>query len=381
METRSTSRSTTKTDPIILRGGGKEDHVHLVFLPTIVENPHNVDACVNGDFVWEKRARKDAWIALKTERLSALKSGQGYSLHLNTAELLVLVKELQSRYQFHSQHGVPGGHQSWVSAKGPIGELVTQLESLAPSGGLGSDLIDDAAKAVSILLKGLSKSPHGPEAISRLMALNPDELPLLNAMLGLRTVKDALAHWRANQTNGDEGFWKKSLKQRAYVLSQVFVYPIIIIGDQAYVGGKQVDNKGGSIVDFLARVESTGQAVLIEIKTPQTRLLGPEYRNDVYPFSEDLAGGVAQALKYRQRFISSSSDILGQNQKRMVVGAPRCLLIAGNAEREFAKDTTDTMRDDFELLREQSEGVTIITYDELFKKVERTVSLLEGTDS
>jgi hypothetical protein len=41
----------------------------------------------------------------------------------------------------------------------------------------------------------------------------------------------------------------------------------------------------------------------------------------------------------------------------------------------------DTMRDDFELLREQSEGVTIITYDELFKKVERTVSLLEGTDS
>jgi hypothetical protein len=229
-------------------------------------------------------------------------------------------------------------------------------------------------------VRGLSKSPHGPEAISRLMALNPDELPLINAMLGLKAVKEALVHWRANQANSDEGFWKKSLRERAYVLSQGFVYPVIVIDDQAYVGGKRIDNSGGSIVDFLARVESTGQAVLIEIKTPQTPLLGPEYRNGVYPFSQDLAGGVAQALKYRQRFISSSNDILRQNPKSLVVGAPRCLLIAGNAGREFANDLTQCMRDDFELLREHSEGVTIITYDELFRKLERTVSLLEGTE-
>jgi hypothetical protein len=381
VQTRSTSRATTKTDPIILRGGGREDQVRLVFMPTIVENPHNESACVNGDFVWEKKLQKDVWIPLKTERLSALKSGQGYCLHLNTNELLILVRELQARYLFHSQHGVPQGQQTWVSAKGPIGELLTQLESLAPSGELGSELIDDAAKAVSVLLRGLSRSPHGQEAITRLMALNPDELPSLNAILGLGIVKDALSHWRANQNNGDEGFWKKSLKERAYVLSQVFVYPIIVIDDQAYVGGKQIDNRGGSLVDFLARVESTGQVVLIEIKTPQTPLLGTKYRNDVYPLSKDLAGGIAQALKYRQRFISSASTILGRNRQKLVVGAPRCLLVAGNTEREFARDANDSMRDDFELLREQCEGVTIITYDELFTKMGRTVSLLEGTNT
>ena len=59
--------------------------------------------------------------------------------------------------------------------------------------------------------------------MTRVMALNPDELPSLNAILGLGIIKDALSHWRVNQNNADEGFWKKSLKDRSYVLSQVFV--------------------------------------------------------------------------------------------------------------------------------------------------------------
>jgi hypothetical protein len=246
---------------------------------------------------------------------------------------------------------------------------------------VSAEKLDEAAKALALLLEGLKKSPHGPEAIRRLIASNPQGLPSLNGMLGLAVIKEALEYWRQNQTSGDELFWKRAFKERAYVLSQAFVYPVIIIDDEAYIGGKQLNNKGGSLVDFLAKVESTGQAVLIEIKTPKTPLLGRKYRNDVYPFSDDLAGGVAQALKYRQRFISHSHDLLRQNRNSLIIGAPRCLLIAGNARREFATDSTDTMRDDFELLREQSDGVTIITYDELFQKLERIVSLLEGRDS
>ena len=241
METRSTSQATVRTDPIILRGGGARDQTRLVFVPTLVRNPRNTAASVEGDFVWEKKAQKDAWIPLRTERLSSLKMGEGYCLHLDTGELLSLVNELQSRYQFYAQHGTPKGHQTWVAAESAIGELVTQLQFLLPTGGLDRN-IDDAAKALSILLKGLSRSPHRSEAISRLVALNPDGLPLLNAALGLGAIKEAVAYWEKNQTNGDESFWNKSLKERAYVLSQAFLYPVIVIDDQAYVGGKQIDN-------------------------------------------------------------------------------------------------------------------------------------------
>jgi Domain of unknown function (DUF4263) len=375
MVTRSTSPATAKANPIILRGGGERDRIRLVFVPMIVDNPSNPDACVQGDFVYEKKAQRDVWIPIKTVQLSALRQGEGYTLHLSTQELLKVVERVSSLYRLHADHGLPMGERRWVSATGPVGKLLVKLETLQLQEQLDSES-EDAANALYVLLKWLSRSPHRPEAIAKLMRLDAGELPTLNAILGLTALKEALAYWRQNQTNGQEGFWKQSFRERAYVLSQVFVFPVIVIDNEAYVGGKQIDNKGGNVVDFLAKIESTGQAVLIEIKTPKTKLLGPRYRNNVYPFSEDLAGGIAQALKYRQSFISDSDGILRHNEHGLIVGAPPCLLIAGNAGEELV---STVMRDDFELLRDHSRGVTLMTYDELFQKLQRTISLLEGT--
>ena len=127
----------------------------------------------------------------------------------------------------------------------------------------------------------------------------PEQLPGLTALLGLSAVKDALSYWRQNQTNSSEAFWQQALTNRAYVLSQVFAYPVVVICSKAYVGGKQVSNRGGNVVDFLASVESTDAVVLIEIKTPQTKLLGSEYRDGVFPLSGELSGAIAQVLRYR----------------------------------------------------------------------------------
>jgi antiviral defense system Shedu protein SduA len=69
--------------------------------------------------------------------------------------------------------------------------------------------------------------------------------------------------------------------------------------------------------------------------------------------------------------------LLQQNSGDLTLGDPRCLLIAGNAEEEFMGDNGPTMRDDFELLRERTQGLTIVTYDELFRKLDRLVALFE----
>ncbi len=58
---------------------------------------------------------------------------------------------------------------------------------------------------------------------------------------------------------------------------------------------------------------------------------------------------------------------------RLTLGEPRCVVIAGNS----TELTTQGMKENFELQRERIQGVTIITYDELFLRLKKLVTLLE----
>jgi hypothetical protein len=202
-------------------------------------------------------------------------------------------------------------------------------------------------------------------------------MPTFTALLGLAAVKDALGFWKRNQSNSEEEFWQRALAERAYVISQVFAYPVVVIGQKAYVGGKQISKKGGKEADFLAAIESTDSVILIEIKTPETRLLGAEYSNGVFPLSPSLSAAVAQALRYRQGLTRSFDSITEEFPKRLTLGEPRCMVLAGNS----AQLTNQAMRENFELQRERMQAVTIVTYDELFRRLDRLIALLEGTDS
>jgi hypothetical protein len=115
--------------------------------------------------------------------------------------------------------------------------------------------------------------------------------------------------------------------------------------------------------------------VLIEIKTPQTHLLGPAYRNNVYPLSPELSGAIAQVLRYRQSLTREFNGLIAGLSKPLTLGEPRCVIVAGRADKELL---TPAMRDNFELQRERIHGLTVITYDELFKRLERLVELGES---
>jgi hypothetical protein len=234
---------------------------------------------------------------------------------------------------------------------------------------------EDATTTLLKLVKWLASSSNGGEVASRLAALAQDELPSLMALLGLASVKDAVRYWRKNDTNASEEFWQQAFTDRTYVLNQIFAYPVVIIRAKAYVGGKQVSNREGNVVDFLASVESTDAAVLLEIKTPETRLLAPEYRNNVFPLSGELTGAIAQVLRYRQSLMREFNNLMAGQLKPLTLGEPRCVIVAGRSDKELV---TSSMRESFELQRERIHGLTIITYDELFKRLERLVELGEG---
>jgi hypothetical protein len=228
---------------------------------------------------------------------------------------------------------------------------------------------NDAVQALRTVLQWLSKQPAAQKLISE-----GAELPELNSLVGLANLRSALKSWHDNAENRDEEFWQRLFARHSYVLSQLFAYPVVLIKGKAYVGGKNLCNTGGNVVDFLLRTESSGAAVLVEIKTPQTPLLGAKYREGAFPPSTDLGGAISQVLEYSES-LAAEFHALMRAEDRFTVAGPRSVVIIGDASKELVDDA---LRRSFERFRERLVGVRIVTFDEVFRRIEGLVSLLEN---
>ncbi len=192
-----------------------------------------------------------------------------------------------------------------------------------------------------------------------------------------KRVVDILRTWDSNSTNADEGFWQITFRENVYAISQVFAVPLVFIQEAAYVGGMNVDRQNAKLVDYLFSQESSQEAVLVEIKTPATKLLGAKYRGTYRP-STELSGAVLQALDYRRTLSKNLTSIVEGTTHRLSAFAPKCVVIIGNGALEL---DNDLKRGAFELFRSNSKDVEIVTYDELFRKIEVLASLFSLTRS
>lgn len=189
------------------------------------------------------------------------------------------------------------------------------------------------------------------------------------ALGNLRRVLDI---WEGNKRNSNEEFWQSTLSSNIVVLSQVFSFPAILLQDKAYVGGTGLDQSGGNLVDHLLANNLTENTALVEIKTPETKLLGRKYRGTYSPSSE-LAGAVAQITNYRHSLVTNAA----QPEINVYAFDPPCLVIAGN----LGQLSNSSQQKSFELYRQNVRNVQIITYDELFSKIENLVNLLQNRAS
>jgi hypothetical protein len=182
----------------------------------------------------------------------------------------------------------------------------------------------------------------------------------------IKLVSEALELWEANKENADEEFWHQALTARPFLLNQLLAAPVVIEQDKAYVGGKGVSNTGGKVVDFLLRQPVLDNVVLLEIKTPMTRLLhGSRYRSEIYGPSEELGGSLTQLASYRQTLLTNLSQLA--QGRPLTAFNPRCVLLIGSAERELADASRKAS---FELFRRGLRDVDVITYDELFARAQ-----------
>ena len=177
---------------------------------------------------------------------------------------------------------------------------------------------------------------------------------------------DILRIWDGNSTNADEEFWQLTFNENSYSLSPVFAIPILFIKDKAYVGGMTLERSDARSVDYLYSTESSREAILIEIKAPTAHLVGRLYRGN-YPPSAELSGSVVQVLNYRSELVRHLSGITENTDIKLNAFMPRCAVIIGNAEAELKDERS---RRSFELFRTSLKDVEVVTYDELFRKIE-----------
>jgi hypothetical protein len=367
VRTRSTSQQSAEADPVILR---ETSSGRLVFLPTLVDHPGSLATAVRGVFLYQKKRPSGAWQDYEPIPLSSLRDGEGVKLELKSAEIRALFEELGDLYSIAQDYGVPIGSQAFVRA--PRNQLLRQL---LKDGEL--DQILSQGEGAGLLKKFLGWLAQNAEPLaSTLGDLEPTELINFDAAVGAARLKLLLDEYEKNQGNDNEAYWQKLFEQHSWVLSQVCSQPLVIIRGQAYVGGKNIDNRDGNIVDFLYRNGITDNATLIEIKTPVTTLMASkEYRNNTYRPSGELSGATQQLLVDRLSLIQDYDSLTRDIEQNFRTFSPRSVLVIGNAERQL---DSRIKRQSFELYRSNLRDVDIVTFDELREKISLVIELLEG---
>lgn len=356
-------------DPIVLREGTT---TRLVFKPTIVNNRRNGEHPLGGDFIYQKKGRNDEWEDEETARITSIESGTGIKLALNRDEIDLLLRHWQGLYAFYRQNGIPvrrapySIQESVTALNGTTSQLLEQVVAQAGETGLAA------------VLKWAIETSDVSESVKQLSRLDAGSLQKISAISGISVLKRMIDVWNENKSNDDEAFWQRELSQHSFVFSQVFSAPVVLFGEKAYIGGKGIDNRGGKYPDVLMKTALTSNLLILELKTPQTTIVGGKYRPpNVYGPSPELAGAVVQATRYKDTLLKQFMSLRHESDEDGVFHAlmPQCVVVAGHTDQlsERAK------RESFELFRNNLRECNVITYDELFEKTRCLIELLEGS--
>lgn len=169
--------------------------------------------------------------------------------------------------------------------------------------------------------------------------------------------------------------WQTFLKTNSWVFSSIFAQPVILYGDEAYVGGKTVDNKNGKFNDFLIQNKLSNNVSFLEIKTHLTKTLeNNAYRgNDVFSVTKEFSGSISQVLNQRDNFQKEFDSLKRKSDKDFESFNSKCVVLIGRLE-----SLSDKQKYSFELFRSNSRDVEIITFDELLLKIESLQEVMSG---
>jgi hypothetical protein len=240
---RPTSKTTADVEPIVLRAGEKS---RLVFRPVLVDNTNHPAASVRGFLCYQKKRLSDAWADVESIKLTSLRDGEGVRLEMKSEELLKLFEAIGSLYDIMRRDGLPTSRTDYIPA--PRSGLLRQL---LQDGEL-EEVLGHEAQGGPVIRRFLSwiSKRQSSGLMSALSQLDSAQLLNFDAAIAAARLKAFLKEWDHDKDRAEEGHWQGVLSGNSWVFSQLFASPIVLIKDQAYVGGKGIDNRGGNIEGY-----------------------------------------------------------------------------------------------------------------------------------
>jgi hypothetical protein len=90
-----------------------------------------------------------------------------------------------------------------------------------------------------------------------------------------------------------------------------------------------------------------------------------------------LSGSINQLLSYKDTIQKDYYGLISNSQSKFELINPKCILICGNLKDSLKNEEH---KSSFELFRKNLKDIEIITYDELFSKIEILLKTFSGED-
>lgn len=374
-----TSNKTATVQAMVLR---ENKTTRISYIPKIIDKGDDWSNSVSGCFIAQRKGPNESWDDIDGISLSNLKKGEWTKFELHSSDLLnalnyseelkKMCMQEKSLYKIHNK-------QILILDENVDKEEIKTLVGMIDNSEYSIDIIKDILKnndnwkdIIAFLYQDDNKDRF-LDAIQSLKSENKNELfNILNlSRINPKIIKE-------NLSNSQEEFWQKLFNDNPQFIYCIIPSMMQIIGSKAFVGGKNINNKGGSIADFIFN-SNIKNVSIIEIKTPTTPLLGSQYRDNVYCPSKDLTAAIIQVKEQKDTFLkeynSFRSKYMDEN-KELYAFDPKCYLIIGST------DGMDAVKiKSLNLYRNELRNVEIITFNELYKKLEIIYKTLGGNSN
>jgi hypothetical protein len=224
--------------------------------------------------------------------------------------------------------------------------------------------LSDNQELVQLLLDLITRTDSIESLKSGVKVLASENISALGNVVSMERLNRFIKVLENNIENADENFWQEVFKTNQWIIAQLFSCPYTIFANQAYLGGKGINNQGGNLCDFIYQNLITKNIALVEIKTPCTKLIGKRYRNNSFSLSEELTSSINQVLGYKDNIQKNYNALDKNSNENFVAFNPKCILIIGRTGglRGIEISTLESFRNSIH-------AVEIVAFDELLMKI------------
>ena len=370
----STSNKTAVAEALVLRENLDN---RIVFIPKIVDKDNEWAECISGSFIVQRKSRNGSWKDVEGINLSQLKQGEWTKFDISSKEIINALKyceELQKMCSREKNLSSITNKQVLILddniEKSDILNIVERLNNDEDKIGLVKDIIEESDnwnEIFSLLCEDTNKD----KLLKVINELSNDDKENIVTEINIDRINPSVIN--SSLDNSDESYWQDLFRSNPCFISFAIPSMLHLICDQPYLGGKAIDNKGGTFADFIYS-NNINNVAIIEIKTPTTKLLSTEYRNNVYSPSKELGSAIVQVKKQMELFMKSYEDVKSKSASSGIdytATIPKSYLIIGKTEGLNSEEIAS-----FNLFRNELRDVEVLTFDELYQKLKFIYDLL-----